>query len=323
MASLKEIKDKEYFPNRVFIKMLTVGTFSLAKTLLTNLGDIRKLRESSPSEERYVRPKRKYEIPRYREGMKYCDSDEKYLRPTLYCNCRAPEIIALANKLGAFKKSDYEFAESAFEFAKRNLVLEILPMDDVSDTLRRGTGTCLHINSVFAALCRAAGIKARYRLFAAVESQSMYEEIYDSMMRRWYDALGYFSLEGEIEVYIDGKWLPAHAGPTPERQAAMGVPITKFGESSMGLWFKPIPGTMFVTESLPYGIGMITKALTLLAPKTVERINVNILKQIEKGRKILEEMGEENYDREARKKYRMMTPKITLERRKELIFDEG
>ena len=269
MASLKEIKDEEYFPNRVFIKMLTVGTFSLAKTLLTNLGDIRRLRESSPSEERYVRPKRKYEIPKYREGMKYCDSDEKYLRPTLYCNCRAPEIIALANKLGAFKKSDYEFAESAFEFAKRNLILEILPMDDVSDTLRRGTGTCLHINSVFAALCRAAGIKARYRLFAAVESQSMYEEIYDSMMRRWYDALGYFSLEGEIEVYIDGKWLPAHAGPTPERQAAMGVPITKFGESSMGLWFKPIPGTMFVTESLPYGIGMITKALMLLAPKTV------------------------------------------------------
>jgi len=253
--------------------------------------------------------------------MKYCDSDKKYLRPTLYCNCRAPEIIALANKLGAFKKSDYEFAEAAFEFAKRNLILEILPMDDVSDTLRRGTGTCLHINSVFAALCRAAGIKARYRLFAAVESQSMYEEIYDSMMRRWYDALGYFSLEGEIEVYIDGKWLPAHAGPTPERQAAMGVPITKFGESSMGLWFKPIPGTMFVTESLPYGIGMITKALMLLAPKTVERINVNILKQIEKGRRILEEMGEENYDRETRKKYRMMTPRITLERRKELIFD--
>jgi len=58
MPSLREIKDKGYFPNRVFIKMLTVGTFSLAKTLLTNLGDIRKLRESSPSEERYVRPKR-------------------------------------------------------------------------------------------------------------------------------------------------------------------------------------------------------------------------------------------------------------------------
>lgn len=322
MVSLREIRDREYFPNRVFIKMLTVGAFSLAKTLLTNLGDLKKLRTSDSLEEKYVRPRRRYEIPEYKDGMKYCDSDEKYLRPTLYCNSKAPEIIALANHLGAFKKSDYEFAEAAFEFAKRNLILEILPMDDVTDTLRRGTGTCLHINSVFAALCRAAGIRARYKLFAAVESQSMYEEVYDDMMRRWYDALGYFSLEGEIEVYIDGKWLPAHAGPTPERQAAMGIPITRFGESSMGLWFKPIPGTMFITESLPYGIGLITSALMLIAPKTVERININIIKQIEKGRRILEEMGEENYDREARKRYSKMLPDIFLERRKEIVFED-
>jgi len=109
--------------------------------------------------------------------MKYCDSNEKYLRPTLYCNCRAPEIIAMANHLRAFKKSDYEFAETAFEFVKRKIILEMIPMDDVVNVLKRGTGTCLHEISLFIALCRAAGIKARYKLYAL------------TMIQQWYDAL--------------------------------------------------------------------------------------------------------------------------------------
>jgi hypothetical protein len=36
--------------------------------------------------------------------MKCGVTDEKYLRPTLYCNPLEPEVIALADKLGAFKK---------------------------------------------------------------------------------------------------------------------------------------------------------------------------------------------------------------------------
>ena len=51
--------------------------------------------------------------------MKYCNSNEKYLRPTLYCNSHSPEVIALANKLGAYNKSDKDFAKAAFDFAKR------------------------------------------------------------------------------------------------------------------------------------------------------------------------------------------------------------
>ena len=99
------------------------------------------------------------------------------MRPTLYCNCRAPEIIAMANHLRAFKKSDYEFAETAFEFVKRKIILEMIPMDDVVNVLKRGTGTCLHEISLFIALCRAAGIKARYKLYAL------------TMIQQWYDAL--------------------------------------------------------------------------------------------------------------------------------------
>ena len=39
-------------------------------------------------------------------------------------------------------------------------------------------------------------------------------------------------------------WQVAHVGPTRERQAAGGVPITHFGEDSLGLWFHAKPGTI-------------------------------------------------------------------------------
>jgi len=139
------MKDKEYIPQRMYIKLMVGGALSLSKTLITSIRDLKKVRRINPNEERYVRPPRRYELPEYREGMEYCKSDEKYLRPTRYCNPRAPEVIALANELGAYEKSDYEFAEAAFEFVKRNMTLEMIPMDGVEDTIRRGTGTCLDV----------------------------------------------------------------------------------------------------------------------------------------------------------------------------------
>ena len=50
-------------------------------------------------------PKPNYEIPKYEEWMKIpdFDKDELYLRPTQGCKCKAPEIVALAYKLGVDK----------------------------------------------------------------------------------------------------------------------------------------------------------------------------------------------------------------------------
>jgi hypothetical protein len=307
-------------------KLMLKGTFSLTKVLLFNLGTLKKLRQLDPSKI-YVRPKPSYKLPKYKPGMKFCDSDEKYLRPTLYCNCRAPEVIAMANELGAFKKSDYEFAESAFEFVKRKIILEMLPMDDVANVLRRGTGTCLHEISLFIALCRAAGIKARYKLYALTMIQQWYDALVapDPLMKKWYDAMGYFMMHGEGEVYIDGKWLPADVGPTPERQAAAGIPITKFGEDSIGVWFHALPGTIMRLESLPLTLGFSSKILMKkIAPSSVAKINASILQQIERGRKIIEEAGgEESYDKMARRKRGPEIPKLKVEYRKDKIsFEE-
>jgi len=315
MASLREMKEKGYIPQRMYLKLMLGGAISLSKTLLLNLRDLKKVRNMGAGEEKYVRPPRRYELPEYREGMKYCKSNEKYLRPTLYCNPRAPEVIALANELGAYEKSDYEFAESAFEFVKRNMTLEILPMDGVENTIRRGTGTCFHQISVFIALCRAAGIKARYKMFAMNMIKAWYDTTIkvDPLVKKWYDSMGYFMIEGEGEAYVDGKWVVAHVGPTSERQAASGVPITKFGEDSLGNWFFALPGTIMHMESIPYGLGGATRLLKKIAPGSMERVNASILRQIEAGKKLIEEAGgEEAYDAKVRKKL-PKTPKIDLQ----------
>lgn len=325
MFSLKEIKDKEYIPQKTYLKLMLAGTFSLSKTLLFNLRELKKLRVMSPNEERYIRPPRRYEIPKFTKDMKYCESNEKYLRPTLYCNPLEPEVIAIANELGAFKKSDREFAEAAFHFVKEKMDLEILPMNEVGETFRRGTGTCFHLITAFIALCRCAGIKARYKIFAINMIKAWYDAMIeaDPLVKKWYDSMGYFMLEGEGEAYVDGKWVVAHVGPTAERQAAAGIPITKFGEDSIGNWFFAVPGTIMYMESIPYGFGLSTKILKLIAPASMERVNIGILKQTERGRKVIEEAGGlEAYDRKARAEMEAKKPRLEIEKHEKIVFED-
>jgi len=325
MTSFREMKDREYIPHGTYLKLLIGGALSLSKVLFANPSDLRKLRTIQGSEERYVRPKRSYDLPPYKEGMRCGATDEKYLRETLYCNPCAPEVVALAHHLGAFQKTDYEFAKAAFEFVKEKLDLEICGMDAVEETIRRGTGTCFHLISVFIALCRCAGIKARYKTFAMNMIQSWYDATVgsDPLVKKWYDQMGFFMMEGEGEAFIDGKWVPAHVGPTAERQAAGGVPITHFGEGSLGLWFFALPGTTMNMESIPYGLGVGSKLLKKLAPGSMERVNISIQRQNIVGKKIIEDAGgKDAYDIMARKKHKSKAPTLDLSDKKGIVFEE-
>jgi hypothetical protein len=240
-----------------YLKLMAKGTFSLTKLLLTSPGDLAKLKQMGQGSEHYVRPPRRYELPPYEAEMKVVHSRQRYLRPTRYCNPYAPELVALAHSLGAFKLSPRAYAEAAFQFTKEKLLLEICPLDDVDKTLQRGAGTCFHLISVFIALCRVAGITARYKMFSTTMIQAWRNALVnqDPMVKKWYDSLGYFMIEGEGEAFIDGHWRVAHVGPTAERQAAAGLPITRFGEDALGLWFFAVPGTIMIMEAIPFGLG--------------------------------------------------------------------
>jgi hypothetical protein len=323
MTSLREMKERGYIPQKTYLKLMVGGGLSLSKVLFTSPRDLKKLRVLHEGEQWYIRPPRPYELPPYQEGMKCGATGEQFCRPTLYCDPCEPEVIAMAHKLGAFQKSDYEYAKAAFEFAKENLALEICPMDQVSDSLKRGSGTCFHLISVFIALCRCAGIKARYKMFAMNMIKTWYDAMVgaDPLVKKWYDFMGYFMIEGEGEAFIDGKWVVAHVGPTAERQAAGGIPITKFGEDSLGVWFFAIPGTIMYMESIPYGLGGASSLLRRLAPASMERVNISIMAQNEAGKKIIKEAGgREAYDAAARKKLGPQAPTIDLSRKSSIEF---
>jgi hypothetical protein len=327
MIILWEIKQKEMMPPLLMIKMNIRGFFSLMKVIVLNLRTFRMMKnqENTPV---YRRPIPGYTIPKYKSEIKSCQSNEKYLRPTLFCECRAPEIIAMAHSLGAYQKSDHEFAEAAFEFVKRKIILEIIPLDDVVPTLKRGTGTCVHKISLFIALCRAAGIRARYKFFALTMLDTWMAPALEHapLMKKWYDAMGFFLLHGEGEVYIEGKWITADVGAEPQRQAASWMPVTKLGEDSAGLWLFPIPGTTFRRESVPLGLGIPSQILMRkLVPNQVAGINIGILEQIENGGKLMDGMGGETlYDTEARKRRRQTAQKSDLlKNHSSIIFGES
>ncbi len=322
MLSLREIKEREYIPQRTYLKLMLGGGLSLLKTLLFNLGTLKKLRTNGDTGA-YTRPERPYEIPGYSEDMQHCTSNEKYLRPTLHCNPRHPAIIAMAHKLGAYQLSDVEYAEAAFEFVKRNVTLEILPLDGAEATLRRGTGTCFHQISLFIALCRAAGVKARYKMFAMNLIDAWYDAVVDvdPLIKKWYDSMGYFMIEGEGEASIDGAWTVAHVGPKPERQAAAGIPVTRFGEDSLGRWFHALPGTVMRMESIPYGLGGATRLLKKIAPGSMARVNRSILRQIQHGRQVIENAGGEGaYNRELRQQTSPERPTVDIQQHEAVTF---
>jgi hypothetical protein len=320
-----EIKRREMMPPLRMVQMNLDGIFYLLKVVLKNLRTFRTLRAQSTTLV-HVRPTPDYVIPAYTPGMKCCSSEERYLRPTLFCDCRAPEIVAMAHALGAYQKSDRGFAEAAFEFAKRKVILEIIPMDDAVSTLERGTGTCLHKISLFVALCRAAGVPARYKYFALtiLDEWAMPAMEHAPLMKEWSDAMGMFLLHGEGEVFIDGAWVTADAGAEPTRQASAWMPVTKLGEDSAGLWLFPVPGTTFVRESIPLGLGIPSRLLmNHLVPKQVVGINIGILEQIERGRKLIKDMGgEAAYDAEARRRRQQAAKRELLKNHDKIVFGE-
>jgi hypothetical protein len=300
VAGAQHREIREYL---TYMSIMARGMTSVAHLLITSASDVKKFRRPAPSEARYVRPSRRYELPPYVEGTGRPRSRECYLRPTRYCNPCAPEVVALADALGAGRLPVREYAEAAFFFAKEKLTLEIAPIDSVEASLRRGTGTCFDLISVFIALCRAAGIPARYKIFATDMVQAWRQAVIDvdPLLKKWYDALGYFLLEGEGEAYVDGEWVVAHVGPTAERQAASGIPITRFGEDSLGVWFRAKPGTIMRPEALPPGLAAGSRALHAISPGSMERVNISVCQQIERGRQVIAEAGgSAAYDRRAR-----------------------
>jgi hypothetical protein len=228
----------------------------------------------------------------------------------------------MATQLGAGRKPDWDFAQTVFEFIKRKITIEMIPLDNAEDTLRRGTGTCLHRLSLLVALCRAGGIKARYRLYALKSMDTLDQTLGDGDFGdKWNDELGGLLLHGEAEVFVGGEWVVANVGLTAERQASLNLPITRFGEVSIDVYYSVDTTSIVRLESIPCGLNPLMKFVYRMVPATIDKSNANLLEECRRGRKILEEKGEQVYDAEARRLFKPSLPKAVMKIRREIIFE--
>ena len=255
-----------------------------------------------------------YEIPLYRPDMISHKYRQKYLRPTILCESRAPEIIALANELGAWRKPDREYAEACFDFVKKNVQFTFFqPVLGAVKTLKLGEGICLDKAGLFIALCRAGGIPARYKIYNEAFITPVYRMITtgNPVTKEWYDSLGYFVMHGAAEAFIDGEWLASECVQTPEIEAGLGVPLLQLGEDASGSYSYRIPGSTARLERLPPGLIILVSMSVKLERGFFLPIELQLRETAGKGREILEAGGEEEYDRRARETHRATLPEVS------------
>lgn len=285
-----------------------------ATKILRFLSSIKTMRRMGPDEERYVAPPRPYQLPTYRVGMKFCTSKEKYLRPRHHTDPRDHNVIALAHELRAFELSDREYAEAAYWWMKANTRWEVTRWCSAGQTLAEGAGTCWHLNSTYAALCRCAGIKSRFKAFDTrmFEYGAQRLSLVDSTVG---NPLARETLlpEAEVEVFIDGQWVPVYVAQPSNLTAGAGWPVTGFGESGVGLYFDEVPESVRFTESVPLRMIYPLSLLNVLVPATIERLNVKMKTVQARGQSYIETAGGvEAYNEQARKRRAQLTPNQIL-----------
>jgi hypothetical protein len=326
MAQVQEMRDRGELSEELPKRSKVGQQLTAARMLLRNLGGLKKLVVMNPGELRYVRPPREYELPNYRKGMKHCTSNENYLRPTWWCNPRDPLIVAMAHELGAYELSDREFAEASFWFVKTKLAAEMRPLDSASAVLKRGTGMCYGLTSLWLALCRAAGIKGRYQIFT-MHLPDEATSLLPSASEQSAMTIALFNRgtpEAQGEVYVDGTWTVGHVAMRPEMLARLNLPIPRFGEDAARLVFKVVPGTIKRFESISLRLGVPMNIGIRLIPAAMERATIAAqMRAMPPGRKIIDEAGGiEAYDQKARARFKRTALSVSLDPHPSIVFEE-
>ncbi len=244
-----------------------------------------------------------YEILSYENGFKFYNSSQKYLRSVYLCDSRATEIIAMANKLGAFQLSDKKYAENVFNFVKNNIKTKNIPVLGAVETLKKGHGSCFDSSGLFITLCRCGGIPARYKIYIHKNPPEGFQNLSEISDTRLLNGLAIISAFYTVaEIKIDGKWIECEVSSPPELDAYWNVPIAHFGENcgNVGSWF---PDKTLYFEKLPRRIVIPTNIMMKRFRGVMASINQHVEQNWEDGRKKLEKIGRKTYDKKARRRY--------------------
>jgi hypothetical protein len=305
---------------RILVALLPM-VFTFIKAIIFHPNQafqIFKMGRAAKKQVRHIRQREEtelpYKIPVFKPGMKFCKSQEKYLRPSRLIESEAPEIIAMANQLGAFQMSDKAYADHCFMFIQRNIRFSFAsPLRGARQTLITGEGNCLGKANLFIALCRTGHIPARLKTMNTALTQQIYEVFPGEfpIVKDLYDANGYFELHTVAEAFVDGKWQVADS-IDDRYQATMGLPLVRFGDDPQGKWNWEVPGGTYSYEKIPWLFEVLVKAALKINRGLLSFIQAGEAERLEAGRRILEEMGgEEAYDRKVRQTYKAKLPEVS------------
>ena len=256
-----------------------------------------------------------YEIPKYNNKMNFCDSKERYLRSTRLCKSTDENIIAMANKLGSNILPPRKYVEAAFEFVRNSIEIRFVPIRGAKETLKTGYGICHDQTCLFIALCRSAGIPARYKIYRLKGYQQPFrqviEEENETQLINGLSILA--SMAVLAEVNVDGKWIICDVITSQEASVSSNTPIVQFGED-FTQWAIGTPLSIRHVEELPFRMVFISNiALKMLNGIFDGHIRVSFDKFLEKGRKkignrTLNEIEIKEYNKKAMKSYNLLLP---------------
>lgn len=238
-------------------------------------------------------------------------SNEKYLRPTRLCESDAPEIRAMAKKLREGKENDLDFVKAAYFFVKNEKKLVFRTMGGAIQAFRTKGGVCLEQLALLAAIARAGGVPARYRLYALAPTQELYDVMLrdNPILRQTYEMLGFLdSLHGQTELLVNRKWMAIDPTFSDELEAGMRLPVTEFGEEPT--WRVRILTSDIRFEGFPILFRHFFIPVAVVLRKAVDTINAKLDELREQGKEILEETGKEEYNKKVKKSFKITVPSV-------------
>jgi len=247
-----------------------------------------------------------YKIPEYNTKIPFCNSKEKYLRSTRLCKSTDEKIIAMANKLGSFDLSSIEYVEAAFEFVSKSIKLRFVPIRGAAETLKTGYGSCYDQSSLFIALCRSAGVPARFKIYRLEGYQPAFRQVIEEENEtQLIEGLAILASVAVLtEIKVNGRWIECDVVNSPELSAASNTPLIRFGEDFMQ-WAIGTPVLIRHLEEIPLGmIFMSNIAFKLLKGIFDGHIRVSFENLLDEGKKKLKKLGEKKYNELARRSYR-------------------